>query len=117
MARSFCVSKKAMEYRLVNLGLIASPDDDSWAIGSHWRRADEQLECLTSSIDLRQLLTGRMESRCNLSSVFWRSDDSEHDTSQTLQTRESSQSSSSRADRLFCMFSEKHVQKILRKDA
>jgi Zn-dependent peptidase ImmA (M78 family) len=29
MARSFCVSKKAMEYRLVNLGLIASPDDDS----------------------------------------------------------------------------------------
>lgn len=28
MARSFGVSKKAMEYRLVNLGLIASPDDD-----------------------------------------------------------------------------------------
>lgn len=28
MAKSFGVSKKAMEYRLVNLGLIASPDDE-----------------------------------------------------------------------------------------
>ncbi|MFO6419240.1 ImmA/IrrE family metallo-endopeptidase [Hylemonella sp. W303a] len=30
MARSFGVSKKAMEYRLVNLGLVASPDDDDF---------------------------------------------------------------------------------------
>jgi Zn-dependent peptidase ImmA (M78 family) len=28
MARAFVVSSKAMEYRLVNLGLIASPDND-----------------------------------------------------------------------------------------